>query len=155
MNDRHLTSDELVDYLHGELPVAQDAAAATHLAACVSCVQARDAEAELTDMLRVMALRQERTMPSTMAASILDTAQRPQPRLRGVTPLMRPAFLFPVAVAAALLIWFGVRTFTAGTPKTTIAASYFVNQHAMLSAIAPFADDAPIPAAFADDNASR
>lgn len=155
MNDRHLTSNELVDYLHGELPVGQDAAAAVHLQECVTCVQARDAEVALTEMLRAVAMRQERTMPAGMAASIRAVAARSQPQSHSLRSFMRPSLLIPVAVAAALAIWFGVRAFSVTAPRTTIAASYFVNRHAMLSAIAPFADDAPIPADFANDNASR
>ena len=61
----------------------------------------------------------------------------------------------PVAVAAGVLIWFGIRPAVLNQPKTAIAAGYLVNRHAMFSPITPFADDAPIPAAFTSDDASH
>jgi hypothetical protein len=48
-----------------------------------------------------------------------------------------------------------MRSTIVNQPKATIAAGYLVDHHAMFSAIAPFADDAPIPAAFASDDASH
>lgn len=155
MNDRHLTPDEIVDYLHGELPIEKDAAVAMHLAQCRICAEARDAEAALTEMLRAVAQSQERTVPSAVRSSIRAAAERsPQPTSR-TSRFMRPAVALPIALAAGVLIWLGMRTTIVNQPKTAIAAGYLVDHHAMLSAIAPFADDAPIPPDFASDDASH
>lgn len=155
MNDAHVSSDELVDYLHGELPVARDAAVAMHLAQCRACADARDEEVALTEMVRAVAQRQERAVPSAVTSSIRAAAERHPQRHAPLTWLARPAMALPVAVAAGLLIWIGVRSTTVNQTKTTIAAGYLVNRHAEFSAITPFADDAPIPPAFASDDASH
>lgn len=155
MTGTHLTADELVDYLHGELPVVRDAAIAMHLAECAECRAAGDREAALTEMVRAVAVTQQRSIPPSVTDSIRAAALRPAPRRSTANWFGRRVFALPIAVAAALLIWFGVRNFSDNQPKTTIAAGYLVNRHAMLSAITPFADDAPVPPAFASNDASH
>jgi|HubBroStandDraft_5_1064220.scaffolds.fasta_scaffold00890_3 anti-sigma factor RsiW len=155
MNDRHLTPDEIVDYLHGELPITRDAAVAMHLAQCRTCAEAREAEAALTEMVRAVAQKQERTVPSAMMSSIRAAAERPPQRASRPFWFARPLVALPVALAAGLAIWLGMRSFTVNPPKPSIAAGYLVDRHAITSAIAPFADDAPIPPVFASDNAPR
>ena len=155
MNDAHLTADEIVDYLHGELPVTKDAFVAMHLAQCRTCADARDEEVALTEMVRAVASTQERAVPSAMMSSIRAAAERRPRSTSRFAWFVRPAVALPVALAAAVLIWVGIRSTVVSPPKTTIAADYMVDRHTMFSAITPFADDAPIPAAFASDDASH
>ena len=63
MNQTHPTPDELVDYLHGELPAPRSAAIAAHVAGCPECADARDAEVSVTQLLRAHARAQERELP--------------------------------------------------------------------------------------------
>jgi anti-sigma factor RsiW len=155
MNDAHLTAEEIVDYLHGELPVTKDAFVAMHLAQCRACADARDAEVALTEMVRAVAYTQERAVPSAVTSSIRAAAERrPRPASR-FSWFARPAVALPVALAAGVLIWLGMRATIVNQPKTTITADYLVGHHAMFSAITPFADDAPIPPAFASDDVSH
>lgn len=154
MNESHVTADEIFDYLHGELPVAKDAAVAMHLAECRTCADAREAEVALSEMVRAVAHKQERAVPSSVMSSIRAAAERPQKAMRPIW-FMRPAVVLPVALAAGLVIWLGIRTSAIVQPRTTIAAAYLVDHHTMTSAIAPFADDAPVPPVFASDNASH
>lgn len=155
MNDVHLSADELVDYLHGELPVSRDAAVAMHLVQCRTCAEARDAEVSLIEMVRAVAQTQERPVPSAVMSSIRAAAARQGRAAPGRAWYLGPLVALPVAVAAGVLIWFGIRPGALNQPKTAIAAGYFVNRHAMFSPITPFADDAPIPAAFTSDDASH
>jgi anti-sigma factor RsiW len=150
MNETHLTVEQLVDYLHGELPPQEDAAAHAHLAGCPDCSEARDAEASLSELLRAHARSEERELPAGVVARIwdaVDNARAPSLWARLFTA-MRPAVALPAAVALALALYFA-RTLPHGTPK--IDAAYYVENHAALTATTPFAQDSPLPVVLTSD----
>jgi anti-sigma factor RsiW len=143
MNQTHPNIDQIVDYLHGELSAAEDAAVHAHLAACPECDQVRADEVALTDTLRAHARARERELPPGLVARIREATARPQPAgiWESLRASMRPAFLLPAAAAVALVIYFGVARHTA--PVTTaIDPSYYVQNHAVMAANQPFAEDA-------------
>jgi anti-sigma factor RsiW len=153
MNETHLTVEQLVDYLHGELSPQEDAAAHDHLAGCSECSEARDAEASLSELLRAHARSEERELPAGVVARIwdaVDNAPAPSPWAR-LFAAMRPAVVLPAAAALALAVYFA-RTLphgALGTPK--IDAAYYVENHAALTATTPFAQDSPLPVVLTSD----
>jgi anti-sigma factor RsiW len=153
MNETHLTVEQLVDYLHGELSPQADAAVHAHLAECRECSEARDAEASLSELLRAHARSEERELPPGVVAQVwdaVDKARAPSPWTRLVTA-MRPAVALPAAAALGLALYFA-RTLphaTLGAPK--IDATYYVENHAALTATTPFAEDSPLPVVLTSD----
>jgi anti-sigma factor RsiW len=156
MNQTHPTPEQLVDYLHGELPAAQDAAVHGHLAECSECAQAYEAEASLTELLRAHARSEESELPYRVVAGIRDaaaqtTAAFPWERIRAA---LRPVVLIPAAAALVVALYFGLGTrHPAGV--TPIDAAYYVDNHAALTATTPFSEDAPIPAMLTSDDQNR
>jgi anti-sigma factor RsiW len=157
MNQTHPSIDQIVDYLHGELAPADDAAMHAHLAGCPSCDRRRADEAAITEMLRAHARAQERELPAPVAAKIRSRIANPAlpsgwERLRRA---LRPIYLVPAAaaIAAAIALYAFV-----GRPVTNapiaIDASYYVENHAAMAAAAPFAADAP-PATLTLDDEKR
>ncbi len=147
MNETHPNIEELVDYAHGELSAPQDAAIHAHLATCAGCAELQAQEASLTDLLRAHARAQERELPESVVANIREAVARKRDdtvweRLRTA---FRPALALPVAAAAAVALYLGVRGWHATSPATTIDASYYVDSHAAMASTAPFSEDAPIP----------
>ena len=153
MNQTHPTPDELIDYLHGELSPARDAAIHAHLAGCSECAEAREAELSLTEALRAHAKAQERELPSIVVTGIWNAVRRrPASLWERLSASLRPAISLPVAAAIALLLYFGLRG-THGTARAaTVDAAYYLDRHATLSAITPFSEDNPVPAALSSDD---
>lgn len=152
----HPTPEELVDYLHGELPAQQDAAVHAHLAECSPCARAYESEASLTELLRAHARSEQRELPYRVITGIRDAAAgtaaaSPWERIRSA---LRPIVLIPAAaaLAVALYLGLGVRHPAGVTP---IDAASYVNNHAALTATTPFAEDAPIPATLTSDDQTR
>jgi anti-sigma factor RsiW len=154
MNEMHLTHEELIDYLHGELTPARDAAAHAHLAACSACSRTYEAEVSLTEVLRRHARSEDRELPPSVVATIREaTSQKPSTpawgMLRGI---LRPAIAVPMAAAIAAALYFGIDLSHKTSPATSINAAYYVNNHAALTATAPFSEDAPVPAVLTSDD---
>jgi len=147
MNQTHPSIDHIVDYLHGELSAAEDAAMHGHLASCRSCDQIRADEVTLTETLRVQVRAQERELPPGLVAKIREAATRPQPAglwdsLRAV---LRPVVLLPAAAAIAIIAYFGFATRHVAPVVTAIDPSYYVENHAAMAASEPFAQEsAPV-----------
>jgi predicted anti-sigma-YlaC factor YlaD len=139
MND-HLSTDRLVDYLHGELPPADDALVHAHLAGCAACRDARDAEAMLLEALRATAKAEEREMPSLVKAAVWERvrAARPGPLAR-VAALLRPAFALPVAAALAVAVFFA-SPLAPHHGGPTIDATYYLEAHAAQTAQTPLSE---------------
>ena len=72
----HYDRDTLIDYLHGEMTAADDAAIHAHVAACGDCRTLRDEESALGDLLRAAAAADERELPSMVKAKIWDAVRR-------------------------------------------------------------------------------
>ncbi|MBV8343464.1 MAG: zf-HC2 domain-containing protein [Candidatus Eremiobacteraeota bacterium] len=156
MNETHPTPEQLVDYVHGELPAQQDAAVHAHLAGCLPCAQAHEAERSLTELLRAHARSAERELPYRVIAGIREAAAG-APGLTGwerIRSAFRPLVLVPVAAAlvVALYLGFGARHPATVTP---INAAYYVDNHAALTATTPFSEDAPVPAMLTSDDQTR
>lgn len=152
MNQTHPTPDELVDYLHGELSPARDAAVHGHLAGCAQCCDARDGELSLTEMLRAQARAQERELPPGVVASIRAAIEsRPISIWERLRAAFRPAIALPAAAAIALACYLGVSALHTTARANTIDAAYYVDNHATLSSVAPLSDDDPIPRALTEE----
>jgi len=154
MNDVHPTLDQIVDYLHGELPAARDAAVHAHIAGCSDCAQARDAEMQITDQLRERARAEERELPPGLAARIRSAieSERSPSLWERLSAAFRPVALVPVAAAIALLLYvgFGHR---GQAVASSIDASYYVQNHAALAATTPFSGEQAVPELLTSDTA--
>jgi anti-sigma factor RsiW len=154
MNETHPSIDHIVDYLHGELSAAEDAAIHAHLAGCSSCEELRAEEVAITETLRAHARAGERELPVGLAARIRAAAEGPPPaslweRLRAG---LRPALILPAAAAIAIVLYFGFAT-RRGTPlPTAIDPSFYVENHAVMAASGPFSQDgAPVVLTSSDE----
>lgn len=143
MNQAHPNIDQIVDYLHGELSAAEDAAVHAHLANCPECDQIRTDEVALTDTLRAHARAAEQELPPGLVARIRESAaRRPEPNLwESLRAGLRPAFLLPLAAGVVLVAYFGL-TRHAAPVATAIDPSYYVRNHAVMAETQPFAEDA-------------
>jgi anti-sigma factor RsiW len=155
MNETHPSIERIVDYLHGELSPAEDAAVYAHLATCPECDLKRNEELAITESLRAYAGATERDMPPGLATRIRSTAVSRQPGAwqRFVAGL-RPAVLVPAAAVAALAIYFGYDSWHRAASATPIRAADYVNNHAAMAASAPFGDAVP-PLTLTSDDASH
>ena len=140
MND-HLSTDLLVDFVHGELSPSDDAIAHAHLATCETCRDSYDLETTLSEALRSAAKADEREFPSLVSAAVWDRVRqaRPGPFAR-LAALLRPAFAVPVA--AALLVGGYFVSPLAHPAHPTIDASYYLEAHAAQSSQTPLSERA-------------
>lgn len=147
MNQTHPSIDRIVDYLHGELSAAEDAAMHAHLAGCSACEELRAEEVAITETLRAHALATERELPPGLTARIraaVDAAP-PASLLERLRAGLRPALLLPAAAAIAIVLYFGFATRRGGPLPTAIDPSFYVQNHAAMAASAPFSQDgAPV-----------
>jgi anti-sigma factor RsiW len=156
MNQTHPTPDELVDYLHGELPASRSAAIALHIAGCSECTEARAAEVSLTQILRDHARAHERELPPGLAAGIWEKLRnRPPSVWERLSAALRPAIAVPVAIAIAAFLFFSFKAAHGPAHAATIDAGYYVENHATLDAGTPLSEDDPIPQALASDVTTR
>jgi len=138
MND-HLSTDLLIDFVHGELSPSDDARAHAHLAGCASCREAYELEATLGEVLRSAAQAEEREMPSLVAAAVWERvrAARPGPAAR-LQALFRPAFALPIA--AALLIGGFFASPFAHPDRPMVDAAYYFEAHAAETSVNPLSE---------------
>ncbi len=156
MSEMHLTPDELVDYLHGEVPAARSAAIAAHIAGCPECADARDAEASLTKVLRAHAQSQERELPPAVVSRIWEQVRyRPPSVWERLSAALRPAIAVPVAIAVAAFLFFTIQVAHGPALAATINAASYVENHAALDAATPLSEDDPIPQTLANDDSTR
>ncbi len=139
---QHLTSDQIVDFIHGEETPAGDARAHAHLASCATCRAEADAEIALREYLRTAAAADEREMPSAIKAAVWEQvrAARPGP-FAALAALLRPVVAIPVA---AVVLAVGVLASPLGhhESRPTIAASYYLQTHAAQSSQSPLSERA-------------
>ncbi len=138
MND-HLSTDRLVDFVHGELSPSDDALTHAHLAVCAACRDAYDLETTLSEALRSAAKAEEREMPSLVTAAVWDRIRRAEPGpLARFIALLRPIYAVPVALA---LIVGGIFASPLGRPASPmIDASYYFEAHAAQTAQTPLSE---------------
>jgi len=147
MNETHPSIEHIVDYLHGELSAAEDAAMHAHLAGCPSCDEQRAEEAAITETLRAHARAGELELPPGLATRIRAAAKRPpsNPLWESVRSALRPAWVLPAAAAAAVILYFGFGARHTGSSTTAVDPSFYEENHAVMAASAPFATDgAPV-----------
>jgi len=156
MNETHPSIEQIVEYLHRELSVSEDAAVHAHLATCPQCERRRDEELALTQALRAHVRAQERELPQGVTAGIRHAVQRPtsfaETFLRG---LSRPVVAIPAVAAVAAVVYFGGSAWYAASAPTPIEASFYVDNHAAAAATTPLSDDQPIPAALTANDEAR
>jgi anti-sigma factor RsiW len=156
MNQTHPTPDELVDYLHGEVPAPRSAAIAAHIAGCSECADARAAELSLTQLLRDHARAQERELPPSVVSGVWEKVRsRPPSVWERFSAAFRPAIGVPVAIAIAAFIFFSIKVAHGPAHAATISAGYYVENHATLDATTPLSQDDPVPQALASDVTTR
>ncbi|MFN2450001.1 MAG: anti-sigma factor [Candidatus Baltobacteraceae bacterium] len=142
----HLTNDTLLDYLHGALAPAEDAAVFSHMELCEACRREHDAEVALGEALRSHAAQTEREMPAMLKAAIWSEIRAAQPsRWSRFAASLRPAIALPLAAAVALAVYFGSGSLH-GTSAPQIEAAYYLQDHAALNGTVPFSDHNATPA---------
>lgn len=156
MNETHPSIEQIVDYLHGALSPAEDAAMHAHLAGCPPCGDRRAEEVALTEALRSQAVVQERELPPGVVARIRERVEQPAaaPVWLRAPASLRPAFIVSAAAAIAAIVYFGTGARHGTPPSTAIGAAYYVENHDAMAAAAPFADDAP-PTTLTSDDETR
>jgi anti-sigma factor RsiW len=157
MNQTHPSIEHIIDYLHGELAPAEDAAMHAHLAACRSCDERRAEEVALTETLRAHARAGELELPAAVITRIHHGVERRSAssaweRLRAG---FRPIFVLPAAAAIAAAVYVGVDVWRGAATPTVVDAAYYVENHAAMAATTPFADDAPSSAMLTSDDETR
>ncbi len=147
MNQTHPSIDRIVDYLHGELSAAEDAAMHAHFAGCSSCEERRSDEVAITEALRSHARARELEFPPGLATRIRVGAKLPESvsvweRLRAG---LRPVWILPAVAAVTVILYFGFGARRAGTPAIAIDPSFYVENHAAMAENRPFVQDgAPV-----------
>jgi anti-sigma factor RsiW len=126
----HLTTDTLIDYIHGELDAAEDAVTLAHLQACPSCSAAYEVEAFLSESLK-RAGHDTLELPSMVKARIWENvrAESASPKAR-ILAFFRPAIAFPVAAALAVALYFASPIAHRAPSGPSVDASYYLEQHA-------------------------
>jgi anti-sigma factor RsiW len=153
MNETHLTTEQLMDYAHGELSAREDAAAHAHLASCAACTQARDEELRLSELLREHARVEEREMPPGLATSIyaLAASSSAQPAWWQRLSLARPAIAIPLAAAVLLIAFFGIANMRGPMSRRGVDAAYYLENHAALASTMPFEENSALPVELTSD----
>jgi anti-sigma factor RsiW len=166
MNQTHLTIEQLIDYARGELSSREDAVVHAHLAYCVACQEARDAEARLVELLRAHARDEEREMPPGLATAILANAADQSAAAAAATPpfwqrfsqLLRPALVIPMAAALALAAFFMASGFHVRPNGRATDAAAYIENHAALGSTMPFEEaaqgDVAMPTMLTSDETS-
>ncbi|GAC1310587.1 MAG: hypothetical protein NVSMB19_24840 [Vulcanimicrobiaceae bacterium] len=136
----HLSTDFLVDYVHGELTPEDDAKAHAHLAACPACRDEYDAEVTLGEALRSAAVAEERELPGMVKAAVWQQIRKAEPGpLARFAALFQPTLAVPVAALLAIAA-FAVSPLAHHDGPPTIAASYYLQSHAIQSAQSPLSE---------------
>lgn len=147
MNETHPSIEQIVDYLHGEVSPAEDAAIHAHLGACGECEEQHANELAITEALRAHARAAERELPAAVVAGIRRSVAAPRAPSLGdrLAAAFRPIVLFPAAAAVAAMLYVGVDLMrNHAAPAATIDAATYVQNHTAMAATAPFGDDTPM-----------
>ncbi len=147
MNQQHVTTEQLIDYLHGELAPGDDAEILQHLEHCGACALAYDEQARVSEALRAYARMSERELPQGVVNRIwdrIDREERSPSWGARIAAFWRPAIAVPVAALLVIGIFFGYSA-THRTPITTIDASYYLQDHAAITGTVPFSEGIIVP----------
>jgi len=147
MSDMHLSTDLLVDFLHGELPPEDDALAYAHLQLCAQCRQEYDLQVALGDALRTAAAAEECEMPSLVKALVWERIRNAEPsRLQRLANWLRPAVAVPVAACLVVGGYFVSPLAHPSATAPTVDAAYYFAAHAQSTATAPLSEHPAAPA---------
>ncbi len=126
----HLNIETLIDYIHSELDVVDDASVHAHLQACGSCRLEYERETRLSEMLRETA-REPLDLPSTVKARIWQQVRiENRPMFGRFLSFFRPAIAIPVAAALASILYFSGPYGNRAPNAPTVDANYYFEQHA-------------------------
>jgi anti-sigma factor RsiW len=147
MSEQHVSPETLVEYLHGELPAAQDASVHAHLAQCRECTDAYEAEAALTEMIRGHCRAEERDLPQGVVLRIREAVEASHvPWWQRLSSSLRPLAV-GTAIAAGLLFgtFLSLRGWHSHAQASTIDAAYYLDDHSALAPTTPFGEGAAMP----------
>jgi len=140
----HYTTEDFIDYIHGELAPSEDARLYAHLATCTGCHAAFAQELALSEALKGSAIAEERELPPMLKAQIWAKIRMEQPTLMStLRGYLRPAYALPVAAALLVAGFFGVPAARSGftaAAQPGVAASYYLDEHAAEAQANPLAD---------------
>jgi anti-sigma factor RsiW len=154
MNQQHATIDAIIDYLHGELGPAEDAALHLHLESCAECSAQYNEQARLSEALHAYAKESERDIPQGVIASIWDAVEKehaPPAWVAAINAFFRPVVALPVAIAliAGVLI-----ANHAETSSANIDVAYYLQDHAALTTSVPLHEGSVEPETLQNDTAA-
>ena len=156
MNQTHPSTERIIDYLHGELPAADDAAIHAHLAECRTCEETRADELAITEVLRAHARANERELPPGVVARVHGAVERrPSLSWDALRAAFRPAYILPAAAGIALAAYLGFGLRHSAPSVTAVNPAYYVGAHAAVAATAQFSEDAPPPTELASEYEAR
>ena len=139
MNE-HLTTETLIDFLHGELPAQDDARVHAHLATCSACRSTHEMEAMLGETLRAAAAAEHRDMPSLVSAAVWQRVREARPGpFAQLAALLRPVVAVPLA-AAILLGAFIASPLGHGSGAPKIDATYYLRAHDAQAGLTPLSE---------------
>ncbi len=140
MNE-HLSTDRLIDYIHGELRAEDDASVHAHLRTCAPCRTDYEAEVALSEVLRAEPAFAERELPGAVRGAIWAAvdAERPPVGAR-IAAFFRPVIAVPVAAAAIAIAVFASPLGHPNQAGPRVDAAYYLEAHAAQQAQNPFAE---------------
>jgi len=139
--NQHLSADQLVDFIRGELTPQDDALAHGHLQTCPSCRSEYELEVSLTEALRAAARAEELEMPSAIKAAIWEQIRAAQPGpLARLSAFWRPALALPALAVLLVGGWFASPYAPHGPAAPTIDASYYLEAHAAQTSQTPLSE---------------
>jgi len=153
MNE-HLTSEQLIDYLHRELESDGDAVILAHLDTCAECRAQYDAQAQLSELLRAHAHATERDLPVSVVNGVWEKieARSTAPSLWDrIVFAFRPAIAIPIAAVLITGAYFGFARHGSAAANTVIDAAYYLEDHAALTSTMPFAEGTVVPSSLEND----
>ncbi|HTU70119.1 MAG TPA: zf-HC2 domain-containing protein [Candidatus Baltobacteraceae bacterium] len=144
----HITEEQLIDYLHGELAPGADAALLLHLEGCGECRVRYDAQARLSESLRAYARATERELPLGFEVRVRAAIESSRvPAQRSLPGWVRPALAIPVAAVLAIGAYFTYGSSATHRGATTIDAAFYLDDHAALTSRVPFDEGGTVPSA--------
>ena len=151
MNE-HLTSEQLIDYLHRELDSEGDAVILAHLDTCADCRAQYDAQAQLSELLHAHAHATERDLPISVVNGIWEKieARSTSSLWDRIMFAFRPAIAVPIAAVLIVGAYFGF-AHRGGAANTVIDAAYYLEDHAALTSTMPFAQGTVVPSSLEND----
>ncbi|HEX3467862.1 MAG TPA: anti-sigma factor [Candidatus Elarobacter sp.] len=152
----HYDLETFIDYLHGALSPATDAAVFEHLQTCAPCSALYDEEAGLGEALRSAARAEELEFPSMIKARVWDAVRQDKPSwLQLLTAGWAPRVAVPVAALVLLVGYLGLPPIIhGGQAAPTVDASYFLDIHNAEAQQNPFGPGLT-PAVYTTDSQDR